>query len=210
MYSISKKHLCLAAFVLALSFGKFSAAQDYENSQEIIYYDCDSSDWAEKIKQNSDELDSGNKKPIDQDNSDSKPLPVEQKFEDSDNWSEEQFGQEINESRAEYTELFDGVYDDSREEEIVPKGDDLEGDRGRSDSYIENKDRDRVQAQKHDELDGSSRHPSAGDKCITGRYECLYSDPKKFLQCDHGHFIVMNCGPGTRCVSDGEGYIFCA
>ncbi|OMH78861.1 hypothetical protein AX774_g4710 [Zancudomyces culisetae] len=56
--------------------------------------------------------------------------------------------------------------------------------------------------------------PRMGDKhhdkrCHGNSYKCVGFNKSKYLQCDHGRYIVRNCGPGTVCRQNGKHSIYC-
>ncbi|OLY82380.1 hypothetical protein AYI68_g3501 [Smittium mucronatum] len=52
-------------------------------------------------------------------------------------------------------------------------------------------------------------HRRVGGWCREGSYACVGVDNPTFLQCLHGKFIQMPCGPGTVCVRNGRDSIYC-
>ncbi|OMJ23807.1 hypothetical protein AYI70_g2005 [Smittium culicis] len=57
----------------------------------------------------------------------------------------------------------------------------------------------------HDKF--SNKH--VGGWCREGSYACVGVNNSKFLQCLHGKFIEMPCGPGTVCTPNGNESIVC-
>ncbi|OMH79440.1 hypothetical protein AX774_g6520 [Zancudomyces culisetae] len=48
-----------------------------------------------------------------------------------------------------------------------------------------------------------------GGKCYGDKYKCIGQNNPGYLQCDHGTFILRQCGPGTVCVQNGRDSIYC-
>ncbi|OMJ15401.1 hypothetical protein AYI70_g5777 [Smittium culicis] len=52
-------------------------------------------------------------------------------------------------------------------------------------------------------------HHREGGWCREGSYACVGFNNPTFLQCNHGRFVKMPCGPGTVCVRNGFESITC-
>ncbi|OMJ26697.1 hypothetical protein AYI69_g3887 [Smittium culicis] len=55
---------------------------------------------------------------------------------------------------------------------------------------------------------GRDQHREGG-WCREGSYACVGVNNPTFLQCNHGRFVKMPCGPGTVCVRNGFESITC-
>ncbi|OMJ30199.1 hypothetical protein AYI69_g270, partial [Smittium culicis] len=89
------------------------------------------------------------------------------------------------------------------------------GSLGRNPNHIKaddfDEDCDDVIYNKHDNKHHDYKHHDkhVGGWCSEGSYACVGVNNPKFLQCLHGKFIEMPCGPGTVCTPNGNKSIVC-